>query len=116
MQGTRRDQSCFGFLSIREISTVVGLCGKSAHYERHESCSQQKFFEVFDGCMKKRCGSKMCGVRQAGALSKLLRKRHPRTFGRSVRQSLHLSSLPLSGLETQFQKVRWKYRTHPIEP
>src|SRR5437762_9254520 len=28
--------------------------------------------------MKKRCASKMCGVRQAGTLSKLLRKRHPR--------------------------------------
>jgi|SRR5207253_5473696 len=27
--------------------------------------------------MKKRCGSKMCGGRQAGTLSKLLRKRHP---------------------------------------
>src|SRR5438552_3518050 len=25
------------------------VCCKYAHYERHESCSQQKFFEVFDG-------------------------------------------------------------------
>src|SRR6266550_5519974 len=29
--------------------------------------------------MKKRCGSEMCGGRQASTLSKLLRKRHPST-------------------------------------
>src|SRR5438128_10233991 len=52
MHGTRRDQSCFGFLSIREIrlcGIMPDVCCKYAHYERHEGCSQQKFFEVFDG-------------------------------------------------------------------
>src|SRR5438128_3067941 len=51
MQGTRRDQSCFGFLSIRNqaLWDYADVGCKSAHYERHESCSQQKFFEVFDG-------------------------------------------------------------------
>src|SRR5438876_9803992 len=29
--------------------------------------------------MKKRCGSEMCGGKQAGTVSKLLRKRHPST-------------------------------------
>src|SRR6266480_7166617 len=51
MQGTRRDQSCFGFLSIRNqaLWDYADVGCKSARYERHESCSQQKFFEVFDG-------------------------------------------------------------------
>jgi len=31
-------------------------------------------------CVKKKCGSEMCGGRQASTLSRLLRKRHPRTF------------------------------------
>src|SRR5436309_11517168 len=53
MQGTRRDQSCFGFLSIREISTVVGLCRcglqiRSLRTSR-KVVRKQKFFEVFDG-------------------------------------------------------------------
>src|SRR5213078_3043260 len=30
-------------------------------------------------CVKKKCGSEMCGGRQASTLSKLLRKRHPST-------------------------------------
>src|SRR5438552_8360015 len=51
MQGTRRDQSCFGFLSIRNqaLWNYADVGCKSARYERHESRSQQKFFEVFDG-------------------------------------------------------------------
>src|SRR3989441_9991634 len=51
MQGTRRDQSCFGFLSIRNqaLWDYADVGCKSARYERHQSCSQQKFFEVFAG-------------------------------------------------------------------